>query len=114
MVELGSITNTAAASGGGQTGAVRPPDDPAKVKEAATQFEALLIGQMLKSMREAGAGGWMDSGEDQAGTSMMEMGEERMAEMMAQQGGLGLANMVMRGLASASGGDAPETSGVER
>ena len=114
MGELGSVGITAALSGDRQAGASRSPDDPTKVKDAATQFEALLIGQMLKSMGEASAGGWMDSGEDQAGTSMMEMGEERMAEMMARQGGFGLASMVMRGLGSASGGGAPETAGVER
>ena len=28
-----------------------PKNDPAKVKDAAKQFEALLIAQMLKSMR---------------------------------------------------------------
>jgi peptidoglycan hydrolase FlgJ len=98
MVELGASTNGSAVSVG------RSADDPAKVKLAATQFEALLIAQMLKSMRAASSDGWLGAGEDQAGMSMMEMGEECMAEMMAQQGGLGLASMVMRGLEGAADG----------
>ena len=40
-----------------------PKDDPAKVKESARQFEALLIGQMLKSMRDS-EGGWLGTGSD--------------------------------------------------
>ena len=110
MLELGSVTNAAAANVGGS----RPPDNAAKVKEAAVQFEALLIGQMLKSMHEASAGGWSGSDEDQTGTSMMEMGEERLAEVMAQQGGLGLASMVTRGLTSATRAAAPDATGAER
>src|ERR1035441_8342931 len=44
--------------GAGSTAAARPPDDPAKVKDAAKQFEALLIGQMMKSMHDS-EGGWL-------------------------------------------------------
>jgi Rod binding domain-containing protein len=110
MLELGSVTNAAAASVGGS----RPPDNAAKVKEAAMQFEALLIGQMLKSMHESSSGGWSGSGEDQAGTSLMEMGQERLAEVMAQQGGLGLAGMVTRGLTSTTRAAAPDATGAKR
>ena len=110
MLELGSVTNAATASVGGS----RPPDNAAKVKEAAMQFEALLIGQMLKSMHEASTDGWSGSGEDQTGTCMMEMGEERLAEVMAQQGGLGLAGMVTRGLATAARAAAPDATGAAR
>ena len=67
-------------------------------REAAQQFEALLLGQMLKTMRQAGEGGWLGTGDDQAGATMMEVAEERLAQMLASQGGLGLANMVVKGL----------------
>ena len=40
-------------------------DDPAKVRDAAKQFEALLIGQMMKSMRDA-EGGWLGTGDDES------------------------------------------------
>ena len=42
-------------------GEVRPPADPAKIRDAAQQFEALLIGQILRSARESGKG-WLGSG----------------------------------------------------
>jgi len=50
---------------------VKPKDDPKKVKDAAQQFEALLIGQMMKSMGEA-EGGWLGTGGDESGSSAME------------------------------------------
>jgi peptidoglycan hydrolase FlgJ len=114
MTELGPVTNATAARAEAGVGAVRKQDDPAKVKEAATQFEALLITQMLKSMRAASSEGWLGTGDDQAGMTMMELGEESMAQMMAQQGGLGLASMVVRGLNSATSGAAPDVAGAKR
>ncbi|SPE36430.1 conserved hypothetical protein [Candidatus Sulfopaludibacter sp. SbA3] len=77
--------------------AVHTPDDPAKVKDAAKQFEALLIGQMMKSMHDAD-GGWLGTGDDQSSSSAMEYGQEIFAQSMAQNGGLGLANLVAKGL----------------
>ncbi|MBI4873282.1 MAG: rod-binding protein [Acidobacteria bacterium] len=73
-------------------------EDPAKVKDAACQFEALLIGQMLKAAREAGSSGWLGTGEDHSGESALEMAEQQFAQVMAAQGGLGLARMVIAGL----------------
>jgi len=34
-------------------------DTPEKISGVAKQFEALMIGQMLKSAREASGGGWL-------------------------------------------------------
>ncbi len=75
---------------------------PAKGKavDAAKQFEALLIAQMLKTMRESGSG-WLGSGEDQASESAMGMAEEHFAAALSASGGLGLANTVERGLTAA-------------
>jgi len=73
-------------------------DDPKRVADAARQFESLMIGQLLKSMREAGEGGWLGTGEDQAGAQAMELAEEQMAQALAQQGGFGLARLVVTGL----------------
>jgi len=84
------------------TVAVRKPDDPAKVKDAAKQFEALLIGQMMKSMNDS-EGGWLGTGDDDSASSAMEYGQEIFAQSMAQSGGLGLANMIAKGLQKASG-----------
>ena len=82
----------------GGVGAAPPAaQDPARIREAARQFESLLLGQMLKNMRESGSGGWLDGGEDEAGSSMLEIAEEHLAEVLAAQGGLGLANLVVKG-----------------
>jgi flagellar protein FlgJ len=79
-----------------------PKDDPAKVKDAAKQFEALLIGQMMKSMHDSD-GGWLGTGDDESASSAMEYGQEIFAQSMAQSGGLGLADLVAKGLQKASG-----------
>ena len=74
-------------------------NDPAKVKEAAQQFEALMIGQLMKTAREAsGDGGWMGTGDDEAGQIGMEMAEQVFARGMAANGGLGMAQMIAKGL----------------
>ena len=72
--------------------------DPAKVKETAQQFEALLIGQMMKSAREASAGGWGGESADKAGDSMMDLAEQQLSQILAAGGGLGLAKLVVQGI----------------
>ena len=73
-------------------------DSPRRIAEAAKQFEALLIAQLLKTVRDGGAGGWLGTGEDQAGAQTMEIAEEQFARSLAEQGGLGLARLVVTGL----------------
>ena len=41
-------------------------DTPEKVRDAAQQFEALLIGQILRSARQSGSA-WFSDGEDPSG-----------------------------------------------
>ncbi len=84
------------AASGPVSGEARPA--AANVKDAAAQFESLLIAQMLKSMRGSDGDGWLGTGEDQAGATMMEMAEEHLARVLAEQGGLGLASLVVKGL----------------
>src|ERR1017187_2432095 len=74
-----------------------PKDDPQKIKTAASQFEALLIGQMLKSMRDS-EGGWLGTGQDESASSAMEYAQEMFAQSLSANGGLGMANLVMKGL----------------
>ncbi len=74
-------------------------DSPAKLRQAATDFEALLLGQMLKSAREAGGTGLTGNGdEDEANSSLLELGEQQFAQAMASSGALGIAKMVLTGL----------------
>ena len=71
---------------------------PEKIGDAAKQFEALLIEQMLRSARESGSGDWSGSGEDQTGSTMCELAEQQFAQLLASKGGLGLAKLVTAGL----------------
>jgi flagellar protein FlgJ len=79
-----------------------PKDDPAKIQDAARQFEALLMGQMMKSMRDS-EGGWLDTDQDDASSSAMEYAQDMFAQSLAARGGLGLASLVVKGLTPKSG-----------
>ena len=78
-------------------GQVNKTDTPAKVRDAAQQFEALLIGQILRSVRESG-NGWLGSGGDTSSDCATEFAEQHFAAMLAKQGGLGLAGLISQGL----------------
>jgi Rod binding domain-containing protein len=69
-----------------------------KTAGAAKDFEALLLGQMLKSAR--GDGGWLGTDDDDAGEAAVGLGEEQLARVMAQSGGLGLSRMIESGIRS--------------
>jgi Rod binding domain-containing protein len=74
-------------------------DSPEKIRKAATDFEALLIAQMLKSAREAGGGVTGDADEEDATNStVLELGEQQLAQVLSQNGGLGIAKMVIAGM----------------
>jgi len=72
-------------------------DTPEKVRDAAQQFEALLIGQILRSARQDGTG-WFSDGEDPSGEVATDYAEQQFATVLAQRGGLGLADMIAKGL----------------
>ncbi len=90
---IGKISETPAG------GAALPArEDPVRIKEAAMQFESLLLAQILKSMREAGSEGWLGGGEDQASLPALELAEEQFAQALSARGGLGLSDLVVSGL----------------
>ncbi|MCC6389691.1 MAG: hypothetical protein IT167_03730 [Bryobacterales bacterium] len=70
-----------------------PADRPKGIEGAAASFEALFIGNLLKSVREASQGALGGEG-DQAGSTMMDVAEEYLANDIAKGGGLGLAKLV--------------------
>jgi Rod binding domain-containing protein len=76
--------------------AVPTVDKPEKIHDAAQQFEALLLGQILESVSRDG--GWLGSGEDSASGCATSFAEQQLAAMMARQGGLGLAKLIESGL----------------
>jgi Rod binding domain-containing protein len=98
MNSIDSVSGTNAAVPGT---APKPKDDPEKVKSASKQFEALLIGQMLKSMNDS-EGGWLGTGDDESASSAMQYATESFAQALASNGGLGISAMVAKGLASES------------
>ena len=68
--------------------------DKAKLKDAAGKFESMLIAQMLKSARKTDSGGWSGDA-DESTSSLMDMGEQALADALGSQGGLGLAQMIV-------------------
>jgi len=78
------------------TPAIPKDSDPAKIQDAAQQFEALLIGQILETASQDG--GWLGSGEDSASSCANGFAQEQLAGMMARQGGFGLSKLIAAGL----------------
>jgi len=80
-------------------------NSPEKIKEAASQFEALLIGEVLKTAHEGDGEGWLGTGEDQTASSALGLADQFLAQTMAKNGGFGLAHMVSAGLAKRAGSE---------
>ncbi len=89
--------NIAATSSSWSFSALKPEasSKTSKLHEAAQQFEALMIGEMMKSVHENSSSGWLGSDDGEGGDNQaMEMAESQFANSLAANGGLGLARMV--------------------
>jgi Rod binding domain-containing protein len=95
---MNNISSLYTGSWAGET--AKSSNSPDKIKGAAEQFEALMIGQLLKTARESGSSsGWMGTGqEDEAGQTSIDMAEQQLASVMAKSGGLGLTKVITQGL----------------
>jgi Rod binding domain-containing protein len=93
MIPVSGVTDAAAGGVDSRASAGAPP----KIQEAARQFEALLLTQLLRAARGGGEG-WLGAGADQSAASAMELAEEQFASALAAQGGLGLARFITSGL----------------
>jgi Rod binding domain-containing protein len=82
---------------GGTTPDLATKNSPEKIRDAASQFEALLIGEVLKTAHEGE--GWLGTGDEESSGTTMGMADQFLAQSMAKNGGLGLARMVAAGLA---------------
>jgi Rod binding domain-containing protein len=71
------------------------------IKQAGQQFEALLIGELLR-MTHTGEESWLGSGEDSASSCAMGVAEESLAQVISSQGGFGLGNLVTESLTAAA------------
>jgi Rod binding domain-containing protein len=83
-----------------------------KETAAAQDFEALLIGQMLRSMREEDSG-WLGTGDDAAGATAFAFGEGELAKALTKGGGLGLSKIIAAGLATKAAQAERNSSGIE-
>jgi len=90
-MQVSSPTINAAGASGAQ------PAPLGKLQKAASDFEALLLGQMLKSARESGEDG-SDGEDSESNSSLMDLSEQQFAQTLANNGGLGIAKMVVAGL----------------
>jgi flagellar protein FlgJ len=97
-------------------------NSPDALKGAATQFEAMFLNMMLKSMRESGGqDGMLDSQDSKTYTSML---DQQMSQTLAKRG-IGLADMLVRqmtaqhvgqqalALADSQGAGTPAAPGVD-
>lgn len=82
-------------------------DTPAKALTAAKDFESLLIGQMLHSVREDGSG-WLGTGDDDSSATAFGFGEDELAKALAASGGLGLARIIASGLDTKTAAEGPQ------
>jgi flagellar protein FlgJ len=85
-------------------------NDPAALREVASQFEALFLQTMLKNMREASLGDPIFGNSDQQ-EMYQGMMDQQLALEMASGKGVGLADMLVRQL---GGGEAEKTFRPDR
>ena len=69
---------------------------PKNAAEAARQFEALLIAQLLRNAH--GSASSMGGEEDSTSETMWDVAAQQFSQLLAEKGGLGLATLITRGL----------------
>jgi len=75
-----------------------PKNSPERIKDAASQFEALLMGQIMKAAHQNDGDGWGGDESDQASATAMDFANDYFARSLASTGGLGLSKMIVEGL----------------
>ena len=79
--------------------AVTRSETPSKAKEAAADFEALLIAQMLRSARSSSSMTSLDGEASASDDAITDLAEQQLSSTLSSAGGLGLATIVSQGLA---------------
>lgn len=70
-----------------------------EVRQAAQEFESLLIGQILHGLMDSLSGpGMLGEGKDEVYASML---QDEYARLISRSGGIGIADVVMRELLKA-------------
>ena len=86
-----------AAAGAVGAGLASGSPDPqiAKLKDGAQQFEAMLLGEMLKPLHFGAAGGEAEADDSATGT-VESFGIEALSKAIAHGGGFGIAHQIIR------------------
>ena len=87
------MTDSIAALGASQPNWQAAEPKPKNAGEAATQFEALLIAQMLRMAHESSEGA-LGGEKDPTGDTMWDMAAQQFSQLMAANGGIGLAKLI--------------------
>lgn len=90
---------------GAASSALLPTPEAARPKnaaEAAEQFEAMLLNQMLRSAHES------EDQEDSTQSTMWEMAAQQLSQVLAESGGLGIAKLLTEGLGEGEKASPPQ------
>jgi flagellar protein FlgJ len=90
VTTIASLSQPAAAA---QANARPASAERAELAKAAKAFEAIFVRQLIGSMRSAGMGDELTG--SSAVDQFQEMADARTADALADQGGLGIANMLL-------------------
>lgn len=99
MADVASLTPNPAASSGGVQPGTQTPGANAEAKEAAEQFEAIFLAQILQTMNagiggeEGGAAPGPLGGGDGPFDSMM---TQEIAKLISRSGGIGVADAILQ------------------
>ncbi|MEO7653024.1 MAG: hypothetical protein ABIZ80_21390 [Bryobacteraceae bacterium] len=74
-MNIAALANTVSAGN-----LMKTRDSPVAIQEAAGKFEALLIGQLLKTARQSASEG---GEQDQSAASLLDMADEHLADLIA-------------------------------
>lgn len=80
-------------------------EDDEAIKEVCQQFESLFIGMLLKQMRSTVQDGGLTE-KSQARETFESMLDEEMAKEMAENGGIGIADLMYKALSGTAYADA--------
>ena len=82
---------------------------PKNAAEAAKQFEAVLIAQLLHNAHESGADAGLGGGQDSSADTMWDVAAQQFSQLLANNGGLGLGKLIAAAMSKNSAG-APTVS----
>jgi Rod binding domain-containing protein len=96
----------------GDPSAAPTTTDPAKLKDLASQFEGLLLSQMMRDLKMSFGGGEEEEGSDSQ--AIAPLGDQMLSELglaLSRAGGFGLGDVLARSMAEKTSGIAPSGIG---